>query len=114
MCSRHKPLDTLRTTKAFQRVYKGGRRVAAPLFVLYAMPSESTRLGLSVSKKMGNAVARNRLKRLVKEYFRLQPPAAGYNYVVVARTNGEFRPFDGDSTKVNAVLDGLVKRLGTL
>ena len=114
MSSRHSPIPSLRTTRAFQRVYKGGRRVAAPLFVLYAMPAESTHLGLSVSKKIGNAVVRNRVKRLVKEYFRLRPPTAGYDYVIVARANGDFRPFEQGFEKVSVVLDGLFKRLGAL
>lgn len=57
----------------FSRVRKTGKRVFTRSFTLYILPNESgtTRLGLSVSSRVGNAVVRNRVKRLLREVFRL-------------------------------------------
>ena len=58
----------------FNRVYRCGKSVANHQFVLYYMNRNETarfRLGVSVSKKNGNAVVRNRLRRLIKEIVRL-------------------------------------------
>ena len=65
--------DLLRTTGEFQRVYRGGRRIWGNGFAIILLPTEGERcrLGISVQKKTGNAVRRNRIKRLFREVFRL-------------------------------------------
>jgi ribonuclease P protein component len=79
----------LRTDAQFKRVRGGGRSWANPLVVLYALRNDEgvTRVGFSVSKRIGKAVTRNRVKRLLREAIRLRFPdiVQGYDLVVIAR-----------------------------
>jgi ribonuclease P protein component len=76
----------------FDAVYRRGRSAASRHLVVYVFPreagdSDASRLGVSVSRKVGSAVDRNRVKRLLREGFaRLdQEPLHGRDVVVVAR-----------------------------
>ena len=81
--------ESLKKNRDFQRVYAGGRSNANRHFVMYAMKNGSSinRLGISVSKKVGNSVVRHRIKRYVKECYRLHEDLfeAGYDLIVIAR-----------------------------
>jgi len=62
----------LRARKLFIEVYERGQRVSGSYFVVFGLPGASSRsrLGITATKKFGHAVARNRIKRIVREIFR--------------------------------------------
>ena len=78
MPARFRPADRIRKQADFDRVYNARAYVADDMLVINGSTNELThsRLGLSVSRKVGNAVARNRWKRLIREAFRLSRGAS--------------------------------------
>ena len=78
----------LRKAKEFALVYRMGGSWADDLLVLKAMPNgteESTRFGFSVSKRTGNAVVRNTIKRRAREAVRHAPVKKGWDVIIIAR-----------------------------
>lgn len=84
-----KKRNRLKKNEDFQKVFKYGTSVANRQFVLYTLDqpeNDELRVGLSVSKKIGNAVMRNRIKRLIRQVFleekeRLKEK----DYIIIAR-----------------------------
>ena len=79
--------------KDFQTIYKKGWSYANKYLVMYVLKNkeEENRLGISVSKKVGNSVIRHRITRLIRESYRLQSKKfeTGYDIVVIARTGAK-------------------------
>ena len=75
----------------FLRVMAKGEKQSCPVCVAYFMPAEDFRSGISVSKKLGGAVVRNRVKRILSESIRLSKRALSrpVHLVLVARQGAE-------------------------
>jgi ribonuclease P protein component len=99
------PKYRLRSPAEFRRVYDRGVYAADDLLVVNVCENglEHTRLGLSVSRKVGNAVVRNRWKRVLREVFRLKRPELPPGLDLV------FRPKNGVRPDFQALLAGLPK-----
>jgi len=109
----------------FDRVYRHGRSAAVRSFVLYAFPSESAdrqdgdeerdrvRLGVSVGRRVGGAVERNRVKRVLRVAFWLlsEDLPADHDFVIVARDGAAER---ADRDGLDGVKEDLQELLGQL
>jgi ribonuclease P protein component len=84
-----KRFPSIRKNSEFRKVYARGKSYANRLLVMYILPNElgETRIGISVSKKIGNSVTRHHLVRLVREAFRLNRDRIqeGIDIIIVAR-----------------------------
>ena len=89
--------ESLKKNRDFQLVYKKGTSFANKYLVMYVRENqlEKNRIGISVSKKVGNSVVRHRLCRLVRESYRLHEKEfhSGYDIVIVVRVNAKERTF---------------------
>lgn len=103
--------ERLRSSKDFRRLSRdGARRASRHFVVLMASPPDPSRdpaprLGITVSRRVGNAVTRNRVKRAIREWFRgsrERLPAAG-DLVVIARKGAS----ELTGQEIRAELDGL-------
>ena len=81
--------ESLKKSKDFQNVYNKGNSYANRLLVMYVLENhtDKNRLGISVSKKVGNSVIRHHLTRLIRESYRLHEDMfdSGLDIVVIAR-----------------------------
>lgn len=81
---------TVKENYEFRRIYAKGRSGVSPYLVVYVRPNRRgrNRLGVTASTKLGHAVVRNRVRRRLREIFRLNQGglAQGYDMILVART----------------------------
>ena len=83
--------ESLKKNMDFQNVYKNGKSYANKYLVMYVLENQSNknRIGISVSKKVGNSVIRHRITRLIRESYRLQEDMfnSSLDIVVIARSS---------------------------
>ena len=83
--------ESLKKNRDFQNVYNNGKSYANKYLVMYVLENNSNknRIGISVSKKVGNSVIRHHITRLVRESYRLQEDVfnSSLDIVVIARSN---------------------------
>ncbi|MCL1786418.1 MAG: ribonuclease P protein component [Defluviitaleaceae bacterium] len=121
MCCLHKTtcpkLVSVKKRQDFKKVYSQGQYAADHLFVAYALANglDQNRIGITVSKKVGGAVVRNRVKRWVKESYRLfvvGGQAQFYDFIVVARAPAGLLAGKGAFMQVDKSVKRLFERLG--
>jgi len=119
MCCLHKTslpqkLISLKKKQDFKKVYSQGKYVADYLFVAYALANDvqHNRIGITVSKKVGCAVVRNRVKRWVKESYRLLTiDGQAYDFVIIARSPSGQLIGKGAFHQINKSMNSLFERL---
>ena len=97
--------ESLKKYDEFRNVYQNGRSFANKYFVMYVLENkkEINRLGISVSKKVGNSVIRHHLTRLIREGYRLQEDMfnSGLDIVVIARGSARNASYHQISSALN-------------
>ena len=83
--------ESLKKNSEFQNVYANGKSYANKYLVMYVLKNDlnRNRIGISVSKKVGNSVIRHHITRLIRESYRLQEDVfnSSLDIVVIARSN---------------------------
>jgi ribonuclease P protein component len=90
-------MKPLKKSRDFRRVLDGGVKIRRKTFTAYRLPNslEETRVGLSVSRRLGKSVTRNRIKRRLREAVRRNEEVLprGEDIVIIARREAEKAPF---------------------
>ncbi|HHV32195.1 ribonuclease P protein component [Caproiciproducens sp. LBM24188] len=104
----------IKENKDFQRIYHRGKSYVSPVLVTYVLKNRSgtIRIGITTSKKTGNAVKRNRSRRVIREAFRMLAPQVkqGYDFIFVSRGKTPFVK----CTDVFRAMAGQLKSAGVL
>ena len=100
--------ESLKKNFQFRYVYNRGKSLANRHLVMYVIKNgrNSNRLGISVSKKVGNSVTRSRVTRLIRESYRLSEKKIlrGYDIVVIARVSSNEVPYRDIYKSLNHLL----------
>jgi ribonuclease P protein component len=85
----------LRRRADFDRVFQHGRHNSARLLAVRSIPNEGelSRYAFAISKRVGNAVVRNRVRRRLREVLRLSPVREGFDIVITVRTDAATASF---------------------
>ena len=92
-----KQTQSIKSNEDFKEIYRTGKSYANKYLIMYVKrnTAETNRIGISVSKKVGNSVIRHRITRLIRESYRLSEDSflRGLDIVVVARTGAREKDY---------------------
>ncbi|MHB8130962.1 MAG: ribonuclease P protein component [Mobilitalea sp.] len=104
-----KQSESLKKNEEFKEVYRAGKSYANKYLIMYVKRNDgnTNRLGISVSKKVGNSVVRHRTTRLIRESYRLSEDSflSGLDIIVVARVGAKGK----DYSEIESALLHLIK-----
>ena len=105
------PGTSIKRSSDFRRIYAKGKSAVSPCVVVYCRKNRlgTNRVGFTVSKKLGKAVVRNRVRRRLREIIRLNSDRLeqGYDLILVART----RAVEAEYSRLDRDLLGCCERL---
>lgn len=105
---------SLKLNRDFKRIYYRGKSVVGGYVVVYSLKNRLgfNRLGLTAGKTVGNAVHRNRAKRLMRESYRLMEDrlCVGFDIIIVSRSKAAFQNYD----KIRRDTEFAMKKLGLI
>lgn len=106
--------ERIKRNSHFRYVYNRGKSISNDILVLYTLKNKLniSRVGISVSKKVGNSVIRNKVKRLIRESYRLNSCnfAKGYDFVFIARQKAS----SSDYKKIEGAMKHLMRKIGIM
>lgn len=101
--------ESMKSNNNFKKVYHSGKSYANTYLIMYVLNNntDKNKLGISVSKKVGNSVIRHRIKRLIRESYRLNEDMfnSGLDIVVIARAGARGKSY----SEINSALLHLAK-----
>ena len=101
--------ESLKENEEFKKIYSTGKSLANKYLIMYVKNNEmdKIRLGISVSKKVGNSVIRHRISRLIRESYRISEDSIriGLDIIVVARAGAK----EKDYSEIESALLHLIK-----
>jgi len=104
--------NNLRNSREFRKVYDKGKSIANRYLVLFYLENnlDYNRVGISVTKKIGKAVTRNKVKRLIKEGFRVHSDKVknGYDLIFLSRIRANQATFK----EIESAINHLIKKSG--
>jgi len=85
--TRFRPAERIRRRAEFQRIYDNGAKIHSRYFTLFLLSNQQAagRLGIAATRKLGGSVQRNRAKRLIREVFRHNKIAPGFDVVIIPK-----------------------------
>ncbi len=99
--------EKIRKKREFSAVVSHSEKLYSPHFMIYLKPDQHRRLGITVSHHVGNAVKRNRVKRLLREFFRLNKERLPHCDILIVAKKGA--PFLGYQQVYEELREALIK-----
>ena len=87
MTTRFRPAERIRRRAEFQQIYDRGAKIHSRYFTAFLLSNQQAagRLGIAATRKLGGSVQRNRAKRLIREVFRNNKIAQGFDVVIIPK-----------------------------